>query len=739
MNLSGVLYGLSVEDVDRLIRIEHSDPHRILGAHQARLEGKDGVIIRAYHPDATACKVSFAGQSVSMEPSAHDGLFWVWLPGYELPLDHTIEFTFANGSTWTTDPPYRFMPTLGDQDLYFLGEGKHYNLYDKLGAHQLEIDGVSGVSFAVWAPNAKRVSVVGEFNNWDGRLYPMRSMGSSGIWELFIPGIGVNTLYKYEIKTQSGDLRIKTDPFAFYMELRPGTASIVWNVDHFEWSDQDWLESRSRANSMSGPMSIYETHLGSWMRIAGEGNRWATYRELAGPLALHCTKYGFTHVELMPIMEHPFDASWGYQVTGYFAPTSRFGSPDDFKYFIDYLHSQNIGVILDWVPAHFPKDDFSLRLFDGTALYEHEDPRQAEHRDWGTLIFNYGRNEVRNFLVSNALFWLEKYHIDGLRVDAVASMLYLDYSREEGEWIPNRYGGNENIEAIEFIKEFNGAVYGRFPGCFTVAEESTAWTGVTTPTYLGGLGFGYKWDMGWMHDTLKYFSKDPIHRSFHQNDLTFSMMYAYSENFILPLSHDEVVYGKGSLLRKMPGDDWQKFSNLRQLFAYMYTHPGKKLLMAGSELGTWNEWNHDSCLESFLLDFPPHEKLSKFMQDLGALYLSNSALWQWDCKPEGFSWIDCNDHYNSVISYLRRGPDGFLVCVFNFTPVVRQGYKVGAPEDGYYLELVNSDSSYYGGSDVGNGGLIRTVSKPHHGYGQHLNLTLPPLGCLILGKSREHG
>lgn len=734
MELNGVLTGISAEDIDRLLRIEHSDPHSILGAHYVNIQGQHGVIIRGYHPDAIKCQALVGSDRLKMSESGYDGLFWIWLPGKELPLAHSLEFSFANQSTWSVDSPYRFMPTLGDQDLYFVGEGKHYNLYDKLGAHEREIDGVKGVSFALWAPNARRVSVIGEFNNWDGRLFPMRTMGSSGIWELFIPGIGIDTLYKYEIKTQAGDLRIKTDPFAFYMELRPQTASIVWNVNGFEWSDQDWLESRGKTNPISGPMSIYEVHLGSWMRVAEENYRWATYRELAEPLALHCRKYGFSHVELMPIMEHPFDASWGYQVTGYFAPTSRFGTPDDFKYFINYLHSCGIGVILDWVPAHFPKDDFSLRLFDGTALYEHEDPRQAEHRDWGTLIFNYGRNEVRNFLVSNALFWLDKYHVDGLRVDAVASMLYLDYSREDGEWIPNRYGGNENIEAIEFVKEFNGAVYARFPGCFTVAEESTAWTGVTTPTYLGGLGFGFKWDMGWMHDTLKYFSKDPVHRSFHQNDLTFSMMYAYSENFILPLSHDEVVYGKGSLLRKMPGDDWQKFANLRLLLAYMYTHPGKKLLMSGSELGTWNEWNHESCLESYLTEFPYHDKLSRFMQDLGALYLSDSALWKWDCRPEGFSWIDCNDHFNSVISYIRRGPTGYLICILNFTPVVRNNYRVGVPNDGDYFEVINSDSSYYGGSDVGNGGVIRAVPKPHHGYGQHLRLNLPPLGCLILRK-----
>ncbi len=479
------------------------------------------------------------------------------------------------------------------------------------------------------------------------------------------------------------------------------------------------MTERRTRDVYSSPMNIYEAHLGSWLRIAEEGNRWATYREIAPVLAAHVKKYGFTHVELMPIMEHPFDASWGYQVTGYFAPTSRFGTPDDFKFFVDTLHRNGIGIILDWVPAHFPRDDFSLRLFDGTPLYEHEDPRLGEHKDWGTLIFNYGRHEVRNFLLSNALFWLDKYHIDGLRVDAVASLLYLDYSRAEGEWIPNRYGGNENLDAIEFIKEFNSVVYARFPGCFTVAEESTAWTGVTTPVYLGGLGFGFKWDMGWMHDTLVYFSKEPVHRSYHHNDLTFSMMYAYSENFILPLSHDEVVYGKGSLLRKMSGDDWQKFANLRLLLAYMYTHPGKKLLMAGSELGTWNEWHHESRLETNLLQYEAHDNISRFVMDLGKLYLSDSALWKWDHRWEGFAWIDCNDYLGSALSYIRRGPDGYLVCVCNFTPVVRSDYRVGVPEPGQYREIINSDSEYYGGSNVGNGEIISTVSGSQHGYDQY--------------------
>jgi 1,4-alpha-glucan branching enzyme len=729
-----LLSGITAQDIERIVDTEHSDPHSVLGTHPAVVDGKAGVIIRVFHPDAVHAEIVIDSERIPMRGADANGLFWCFLPDRSAPLTYTVSLTFPQGVTWEFDTPYRFLPTIGEQDVYFVSEGTHYYVYDKLGAHIREIDGVSGVSFAVWAPNAKRVSVVGNFNNWDGRVFPMRSMGSSGVWELFIPGLGSGELYKYEIKTKTDDLRVKTDPYAFAAELRPGTASVVWDVDRYAWGDGNWIEERPKKDVLASPMNIYEVHLGSWLRIPEEGNRWATYREMAVPLAEHMKRYGFTHVELMPIMEHPFDASWGYQVTGYYAPTSRFGTPDDFKYFVDTLHRYGLGVILDWVPAHFPRDDFSLRLFDGTALYEHADPRQGEHRDWGTLIFNYGRNEVRNFLVGNALFWLDKYHVDGLRVDAVASLLYLDYSRDEGDWVPNRFGGNENLEAIEFLQEFNKVVYGRFPGCFTVAEESTAWTGVTTPTYLGGLGFGFKWDMGWMHDTLQYMSKESVHRSFHHNDLTFSMMYAYSENFVLPLSHDEVVYGKGSLLRKMPGDDWQKFANLRLLFGYMYTHPGKKLLMAGAELATWNEWNHESSLETYLLQYDTHAQVSQFLADLGSLYLSDSSLWQWDTRSEGFSWIDCNDNLNSVLAYMRRGPDGFLVCVLNFTPVVRKGYRVGVPEAGLYQEVLNSDSRFYGGSDVGNGGVVPTISAAHHGYGQYLDLTLPPLSCLVLRK-----
>jgi 1,4-alpha-glucan branching enzyme len=729
-----LLAGISITDIERIIQTEHSDPHSVLGAHPVQINRQTGLILRLFHPDALSAEVLVGEETIPTQRLESQGIFWLWMPGRSLPMEYKVRFHFHGSATWTVDSPYRFMPTLGDQDLHYLGEGKHYNLYDKMGAHPRQIDGIPGVSFAVWAPNAKRVSLIGDFNNWDGRVYPMRSMGTSGIWELFVPGLEQGGLYKYEIQTNADELRIKTDPFAFSMELRPGSASVLWNLDNYSWCDDQWMNNRKEFNHFSSPMTVYEAHLGSWLRIPGEGNRWASYREAAEPLVAHMKKYGFTHVELMPIMEHPFDASWGYQVTGYYAPTSRFGTPDDFKFFVDFLHQNQLGVILDWVPAHFPKDDYSLRLFDGTALYEHFDPKKGEHRDWGTLIFNYGRNEVRNFLVSNALFWLDKYHVDGLRVDAVASMLYLDYSRSEGEWIPNIFGGNENLEAIEFIKEFNSVIYGRFPGCFTVAEESTAWTGVTTPTYLGGLGFGFKWDMGWMHDTLTYFSKDPIHRKFHHNDLTFSMMYAYSENFVLPLSHDEVVYGKGSLLRKMPGDDWQKFSNLRLLFAYMYTHPGKKLLMAGAELGTWDEWDHESSLESHLLQYEAHSQLSKFLEDLGQLYLSSKALWEWDCRPEGFSWIDCNDNMNSILSYIRRSRDQYLVCILNFTPVPRNNYKIGVPEQAFYKEILNSDSEYYGGSNLGNAGLVESKRGRHHGYENYLELTLPPLAGLIITK-----
>jgi 1,4-alpha-glucan branching enzyme len=728
-----LLKSLSSEEVGRLVAGEHGDPHKILGAHP--VEGAAGrmIVIRAFHPDAEAAEICLEeGQSIAMTRIHPEGLFAAALSDRPFPFSYRLRFRFPDGSTWDSIDPYRFLPSLGEMDLYLIGEGTHQELYKSMGAHVRTMEGVSGVSFAVWAPTARRVSVIGDFNRWDGRIYPMRVLGSSGIWELFVPGLGEGTLYKFEIKAADGSLRIKTDPYAFAMELRPGTASIVWNLNRYRWGDEDWVKSRALHNLREKPLAIYEVHLGSWKRVPEEGNRWLTYRELAPQLIEHVKKFGFTHIELLPVAEHPFDGSWGYQVSGYFAPTSRFGTPDDFRFFVDSCHQNGIGVILDWVPSHFPKDDYSLRWFDGTALYEHADPRQGEHKEWGTLIFNYGRNEVKNFLIANGLFWLDQYHIDALRVDAVASMLYLDYNRNEGEWIPNRFGGKENLEAIDFIRQLNETLYRVFPGCFTIAEESTDWGGVTLPTYLGGLGFGFKWNMGWMHDTLLYFSKDPVHRSFHHNILTFSMLYEYTENFIMPLSHDEVVYGKGSLLRKMPGDEWQKFANLRLLIGYMYTHPGKKILFMGSELASYDEWYHETSLDWHLEADPMRQGFQRFLTDLGRIYRENPALWEWDHYPKGFSWIDCNDWQSSVFSYIRYAGNRHLVSVINCTPVPRLGYRIGVPGSKGYRERLNSDSSYYGGSNMGNGGWIRVEPISHHGFPQSMSLTLPPLSCLIL-------
>jgi len=722
--------------VTALMEGELADPHALLGLHQAKLDGKEGLIVRAYNPGAETVIVHPAGgEPVKMERVHEDGLHAAFLPGCEFPLTYELEVT--GPSPQRAADPYSFLPTLGELDLHLAAEGTHYQLYERLGAHPMVRDGVKGTAFAVWAPNAVRVSVVGSFNGWDGRLHPMRLMGSSGIWELFIPGSDRGDLYKFEIKTRAGTLRIKTDPLAFSMELRPKSAGVVWGLPCHEWGDAAWMEDRQRGDLRKSPMAIYEVHLGSWMRAADDGDRWLTYRELAPRLVDHARDHGFTHIELLPIAEHAFDPSWGYQTTGYYAPTCRFGTPEDLCYLVDLCHQNGIGVLLDWVPAHFPKDDYGLRWFDGTALYEHEDPRMGEHRDWGTLIFNYGRNEVRSFLLSNALYWLDRFHIDGLRVDAVASMIYLDYSREDGQWLPNRYGGRENLEAISFLQELNTVVYDRFPGAFTVAEESTSWPGVTAPVYLGGLGFAYKWNMGWMHDTLEYFSKDPVHRRFHHNNLTFSMLYEYSESFVMPLSHDEVVHMKGSLLGKMAGDDWQKAANLRLLLAYLYTRPGKKLLFMGGEFGQSGEWDFDHSLDWHETAEPLHAGIQNMSRDLGRLYLSHSALWSWDHEPQGFTWIDCNDSNNSIISFMRRGPSGHLVIVLNMTPMVREDYRVGLPSGGTYRELLNSDSGNYGGSNVGNGGWVHAEDQPWHGMDHSACLTLPPLGALVLKRTRE--
>jgi len=621
---------------------------------------------------------------------------------------------------------------LTSDDLYLFNEGSHYRLYEKLGSHCREFNGVAGTYFAVWAPNARQVSVIGEFNGWNRSTHLLTSRGFSGIWEGFIPGVGHGVQYKYYINSQHGSYSVeKADPFAFYCETPPRTASITWNLD-YEWNDQSWMTDQCKRNSPDSPVSVYEIHLGSWRRAPDEDHRHLMYRELAEQLPEYIGKMGFTHVEFLPITEHPFYGSWGYQTTGYFAPTSRYGTPQDFMYLVDHLHHHGIGVILDWVPSHFPNDEHGLGYFDGTHLYEHSDPRQGFHPDWNSFIFNYGRNEVRSFLLSSALFWLERYHIDALRVDAVASMLYLDYARKQGEWIPNQYGGNENLEAISFLRRMNEAVYQEKPGVQTIAEESTAWPMVSRPTYLGGLGFGLKWDMGWMHDTLEYMSKNPIHRRYHHNNLTFRAVYAFSENFVLPLSHDEVVHGKGSLIGKMPGDDWQKFANLRLLYGYMYAQPGKKLLFMGSEIGQWREWAHDESLEWHLLDYLPHSGLQRWVSDLNKLYRSQPALHELDFDSAGFEWVDCNDVEAGVISLLRKGrsPDDVVLVVCNFTPVPRFNYRIGVPFMGFWQEMLNSDAKEYGGSGQGNMGGIEAAPILLHGRPCSVTLTVPPLGAV---------
>jgi 1,4-alpha-glucan branching enzyme len=666
-----------------------------------------------------------------MEPIGEGGLFAVFLEGRSLPLRYRLGFEFPSGARWEREDPYRFLPTLGDLDLHLFNEGTHGRLWEVLGAHPKRLDGVEGTAFAVWAPNARRVSVVGDFSNWDGRLFPMRALGSSGVFELFVPGVGPGALYKYEIKTREGALRIKTDPFASSMERPPGTASRVFRSS-YPWQDDAWMDSRRRRDHPREPMAIYEVHLGSWARVPEEGDRPLTYREIAPRLAAHAARFGFTHVELLPVMEHPFDGSWGYQVSGYYAPTARYGTPDDFRFFVDTCHRAGIGVILDWVPAHFPKDDFALRRFDGTALYEHEDPRRGEHPDWGTLVFNYGRREVRNFLVANALYWLEEFHVDGLRVDAVASMLYLDYSRGEGQWLPNPYGGRENLEAIGFLQELNEKIAQRCPGCFTVAEESTAWPGVTRPVREGGLGFTFKWNMGWMHDTLRYFQRDPVHRKWHQQDLTFPMLYEYTERFLMPLSHDEVVHGKRSLLEKVPGDPWQKFANLRLLLAYQYTRPGKKLLFMGTELAPHREWDHRTSLDWHLAEDPARRGLARFLEELGRLYRSSGCFFRRDHEPEGFSWISCDDRDHSVLAYARWDGEDHRVVVLNFTPVPREEYRIGVPRPGRYVECFNSDGTAYGGSGFPTEREVGTETVPWHGQGQSVRLRLPPLAAIVL-------
>ena len=711
--------------IDHVVAGTSGDPHHVLGLH-------DG-IVRAWRPGATSMRVLVdGGDPVEMERVREEGLFEAKLPSGDSDA-YRLEAAYAGGDSHVYDDAYRFWPTLGELDLYLLGEGRHREMWRVLGAHVRDHQGVRGVSFAVWAPNARSVRVVGDFNLWDGRLHPMRSLGSSGIWELFVPGVGPGSRYKYELLTAAGDVTLKADPMAFAAEEPPGTASVVCETS-YQWRDEPWMSRRDTTDRLTQPMSVYEVHLASWRRVPDDGDRSLTYLELAEQLPEYVAEMGFTHVELMPVAEHPFGGSWGYQVSSYFAPTSRFGTPDDFRALVDALHARGIGVIVDWVPAHFPRDDWALARFDGTALYEHEDPRKGAHPDWGTLVFNFGRNEVRNFLISNALFWVEEFHIDGLRVDAVASMLYLDYSRKEGEWIPNQFGGRENLEAVDFLKEMNEEVYGRHPGVMTIAEESTAWPAVSRPTYVGGLGFGFKWNMGWMHDTLEYFSKDPIHRRYHHNDLTFGLLYAFTENFVLPLSHDEVVHGKGSLLNKMPGDRWQQHANLRALFAWMWAHPGKQLVFMGAELAQDREWSHDRSLDWHVLDDPSHRGVHELVRCLNRNYIGEPALWERDFAGDGFRWIDAGDVENNVLSFLRLSADGSRVvaCIANLSPVPRYAYRIGLPRAGEWREVLNTDALEYGGSGVGNNGAAWAGDNPWHGLPFSAELTLPPLGVLWL-------
>ncbi|WP_126146584.1 1,4-alpha-glucan branching protein GlgB [Synechococcus elongatus] len=746
---------LSVEQVNRIASNQEQNPFDILGPHPHEHEGQAGWVIRAYLPEAQEAAVICPAlrREFAMHPVHHPHFFETWVPEETLEI-YQLRITEGERERIIYDPYAFRSPLLTDYDIHLFAEGNHHRIYEKLGAHPCELENVAGVNFAVWAPSARNVSILGDFNSWDGRKHQM-ARRSNGIWELFIPELTVGAAYKYEIKNYDGHIYEKSDPYGFQQEVRPKTASIVADLDRYTWGDADWLERRRHQEPLRQPISVYEVHLGSWMHASSDaiatdaqgkplppvpvadlkpGARFLTYRELADRLIPYVLDLGYSHIELLPIAEHPFDGSWGYQVTGYYAATSRYGSPEDFMYFVDRCHQNGIGVILDWVPGHFPKDGHGLAFFDGTHLYEHADSRQGEHREWGTLVFNYGRHEVRNFLAANALFWFDKYHIDGIRVDAVASMLYLDYNRKEGEWIPNEYGGRENIEAADFLRQVNHLIFSYFPGALSIAEESTSWPMVSWPTYVGGLGFNLKWNMGWMHDMLDYFSMDPWFRQFHQNNVTFSIWYAFSENFMLALSHDEVVHGKSNLIGKMPGDEWQKFANLRCLLGYMFTHPGKKTLFMGMEFGQWAEWNVWGDLEWHLLQYEPHQGLKQFVKDLNHLYRNAPALYSEDCNQAGFEWIDCSDNRHSIVSFIRRAheSDRFLVVVCNFTPQPHAHYRIGVPVAGFYREIFNSDARSYGGSNMGNLGGKWTDEWSCHNRPYSLDLCLPPLTTLVL-------
>ncbi len=744
---------LTLTEISSLINGTCANPAEILGPHPIDYQGTPATAVRSFFPHSKAAWVVDLsdGSRRPMRKLHPEGIYEAICPA-ELTSHrgqteasassgqsprYVLQVIQNSGEMVAMQDPYTVPSILTDFDRYLIGEGKHYELYNRLGAQVRSLgdgpeDNDRGVNFAVWAPNARTVQVVGDFNGWDGRNSVMRVHPFLGVWELFVPRAKPGDRYKYRLQTEHGEWVDKSDPLGFAAELPPLTASVVADLSQYQWNDQEWLEKRAAHNPLQKPFNVYEVHLGSWQKGPGRVHGWLDYRDLAHRLADYCHRMHFTHVELMPISEHPFTGSWGYQTVGYFAPTSRHGNPEDFMYFVDYMHQQGIGVLVDWVPAHFPKDAHGLRRFDGSPLYEHADPRQGEHPDWGTMIFNYGRNEVRNFLVANALFWYDRYHIDGLRVDAVASMLYLDYSREAGQWIPNQHGGRENLEAIEFLREFNVAVHEKFPGAVTVAEESTAWPGVSRPVDSGGLGFTFKWNMGWMNDSLRYMRNEPIHRQYHHDELTFSLIYAFTENFTLPLSHDEVVHGKGSLIAQMPGDLWQKFANLRLLYSYMWTHPGKKLLFMGGEMAQWTEWHHDHGPQWELLEFPSHRGIQNLVADLNKLVVENAALHVEDHVGEGFEWVDCMNRQDSVLVYLRKSQQAapLLVCC-NFTPVPRVDYRVGVPTRGYWEEIFNSDSATYGGSNLGNYPGCNATGVAHHGRPDSVLVTLPPLGVTV--------
>lgn len=724
-------------DIFHIVNGEHSDPHTVLGMHEMEEDGRKAVVVRAFLPDAAGITViDYANKrkKYPMERLHADGFFEVTIADREEWFRYQLEYTDADGNTWRSYDPYSFSPTLSEFDRHLFGAGTHYEIYEKMGGRLMTHEGARGAAFSVWAPNAKAVSVIGDFNNWDARRSPMRRLGESGIWELFLPAAAEGDKYKFHVTQCDGRVVDKTDPYGVYAEVRPNNASVLYPLKRYKWKDRRWMTARKKYNFKTAPMNIYEVHLGSWKRA--EGDRFLTYTELAEQLIPYVKEMGYTHIEMLPVEEHPFDGSWGYQVTGYYAPTSRYGSPDEFKQFVDACHQNGISVILDWVPAHFPKDDFALARFDGTALYEHQDPRLGEHIQWGTYIFNYGRKEVANFLLANALYWMDIFHIDGLRVDAVASLLRLDFCKEEGQWLPNVYGGSENLEAIEFLKHMNSVIAEREPGALMIAEDSTAWPGVTKKVDEGGLGFSLKWNMGWMNDFLSYIKLDPIYRKYHQNKLTFGMAYHYAENFVLVLSHDEVVHTKSSMIGKMPGDVWQSFANLRLSYGFMMGHPGKKLLFMGGEFAQYSEWSEARSLDWHLLQYADHQEMQAYVKELNHLYAEEPAFWAEDFDPNGFQWIECDDAESSIVSFVRRSEEKELVFLCNFTPVVHRGFSLGVPQEGVYHERLNSDAAHFGGSDVINAVPLQSKAEPAGRCPFRVELDVPPLGMVILEREQ---